>query len=179
MGPLHAPAQIIARFSFPLMSSKPALYRPPRRVVSGGQTGVDRAALQAARAAAIPIGGWCPFGRRAEDGSIPPEYPLHETATRSYAERTRLNVRDSDGTLILHRGPLTGGTALTAAVAREQGKPLCLLDLEGGAGVERVATWLHRHQISVLNIAGPRESGSPGIAEQAHLFLSRLFQPHD
>lgn len=90
----------------------------PAKLLSGGQTGVDRAALDAALALGIPCGGWCPQGRRAEDGQIPARYPLTETGSPGYRERTYLNVRDSDGTLILARGALSGGTTLTRRVAR-------------------------------------------------------------
>ena len=82
------------------------------RLVSGGQTGVDRAALDVARELAIPSGGWCPKGRKAEDGKIDDSYPLVESPSASYSQRTRWNVRDSDGTLVLTCGKLTGGTLL-------------------------------------------------------------------
>src|SRR5512134_3746342 len=99
------------------------------RVVSGGQTGVDRAALDAALALGLPCGGWCPRGRRAEDGAIPLHYPLRETPTARYPQRTEWNVRDSDGTLILTRGRPRGGTAYTISVARRLGRPLLVVDL--------------------------------------------------
>ena len=83
------------------------------RVISGGQTGVDRAALDAAFELALECGGWVPAGRRAEDGPVDARYPLRETAAGDYETRTRLNVRDSDATLILTRGRPSGGTALT------------------------------------------------------------------
>ena len=90
-----------------------------RRIVSGGQTGVDRAALDVALSLGIPCAGWCPRGRRAEDGPIDARYPLNETPSTSYAKRTEWNVRDSDATLILARLPLGGGTALTERLARK------------------------------------------------------------
>src|SRR5512132_1315628 len=92
------------------------------RIVSGGQTGVDRAALDAAMAFGLACGGWVPRGRRAEDGAVPPRYPMRETRGYTYAERTRRNVRDSDGTLILTRGRPTGGTALTGRLGAAIGQ---------------------------------------------------------
>ncbi|PSQ85488.1 MAG: molybdenum cofactor carrier, partial [Bacteroidetes bacterium QH_2_63_10] len=91
-----------------------------RKIISGGQTGVDRAALDAALAFNVPVGGWCPKGRRAEDGQIPDRYPLEETPSEAYEQRTAWNVRDSDGTLIITDGSLEGGTALTMTEARRQ-----------------------------------------------------------
>jgi len=144
-----------------------------RKVVSGGQTGVDRAALDAARSLGLPHGGWCPRGRRAEDGPIDAGYPLEETPTDDYAERTRWNVRDSDGTLVLTRGRPSGGTALTVGLARRQGRPLLVLDLTARPDAGDVARWIHEAGIGVLNVAGPRESQKPGIYEEARLFLER------
>ena len=123
--------------------------RYPEKVVSGGQTGVDRAALDVALMLGIPCGGWCPKGRLAEDGVIPPHYPLRESDSRDYAYRTRLNVRDSDGTLILHRGVLNGGTALTLRCARELGRPVFVVDLEHPPELNTVHAWLRRHHIWV------------------------------
>src|SRR5437660_8666127 len=97
------------------------------KLISGGQTGVDRAALDVALELGLPCGGWCPRGRKAEDGVIPDRYPLAETPSPSYRQRTRWNVRDSDGTLILVRGRPTGGTALTLASARRLGKPVLVV----------------------------------------------------
>src|SRR5213080_1459301 len=98
------------------------------KIVSGGQTGVDRAALDVALELGIPCGGWCPIGRRAEDGVIPDRYPLRQAPSANYADRTALNVRDSDGTLILARGPLRGGTALTKTFAERYGRPYLVVD---------------------------------------------------
>ena len=100
-----------------------------RTLVSGGQTGVDRAALDVALERGLPIGGWCPSGRRAEDGPLAPRYGLRETPLADYAQRTLWNVRDSDGTLVLTAGPPRGGTALTVEEAGRQGKPVLVIDL--------------------------------------------------
>lgn len=144
------------------------------KIVSGGQTGVDRAALDAALARGLPAGGWCPAGRKAEDGRIPERYDLTELPTGGYRKRTEWNVRDSDATLILARGVLGGGTLLTVNLARKHNRHLYVLDLNADPDPETVAHWLRRHRIRVLNIAGPRESGAPGIHDQAVAFLEML-----
>lgn len=146
------------------------------KVVSGGQTGVDRAALDVALESNIPCGGWCPKGRRAEDGPIPDKYPLQESPTANYAERTALNVKESDGTLILSRGALRGGTALTKTFAERYRRPCLIVDLRE-ATPQQVRDWLVAHSIRVLNIAGPRESSQPGITRQAEAFLKTLLAP--
>jgi hypothetical protein len=144
------------------------------RVISGGQTGVDRAALDVARELGVPCGGWCPRGRRAEDGPIPESYPLRETPSASYPERTAWNVRDSDGTLVVTRGRPRGGTALTVSLARRAGKPVIVANLEGGANAAEIRAFLLEHRIRVLNVAGPRESEAPGIHDQAAALLGEL-----
>src|SRR3954447_23558628 len=101
----------------------------PAKLISGGQTGVDRAALDVALALGIPCGGWCPKGRKAEDGPIPERYPLTETPSGSYSQRTRWNVRDADATLILTWGQPTSGTLLTVNACRGTDKPHLVLDL--------------------------------------------------
>jgi putative molybdenum carrier protein len=148
---------------------------PVLRVVSGGQTGVDRAALDAARAAGLPCGGWCPRGRLAEDGPIDTAYPLVETPSADYAQRTEWNVRDSDGTLVVARGRPTGGTALTMNLARRYGKPLLVVDLSRNPSPEQVSRWVQARAIATLNVAGPRESQRPGIGGEARAFLERFF----
>lgn len=153
----------------------------PVRVISGAQTGVDRAALDAARAAGLPIGGWCPAGRRAEDGPISRDYPLHETPSRGYAERTNWNVRDSDATLILTAGPPVGGTALTLRIARRLDRPVLIVDLHAASrlndAAERIRVWIEETGILVLNVAGPRETTAPGITRAARELLDRVFDP--
>lgn len=146
------------------------------RIVSGGQTGVDRGALDAAITLGIPHGGWCPLGRLAEDGTIPTKYKLHETTSPEYPVRTEQNVIDSDGTLILYRHRLFGGTYLTRRLCRKHRRPVISVDLnaDDDQDVQRVRQWLQGYEIRVLNLAGPRESSSPGIARETKQFLCRL-----
>ncbi len=148
---------------------------PGFRIVSGGQTGVDRAALDVAMALGIACGGWVPRGRLAEDGPLSRIYPMRETAARSYATRTRLNVRDSDATLILCRGRPSGGTALTVDFAERLAKPVRIVDLDAPEPVADSRAWIAETGVRVLNVAGPRESSSPGIGAAAAAFLTTLF----
>jgi hypothetical protein len=150
---------------------------PRQKVISGGQTGVDRAALNAAVYVGLPIGGWCPKGRLAEDGRIPESYPLQECSLPGYPVRTRANVSDSEGTLVIVRGESYGrGTQLTLRCAQELGKPYLLIDLSQPAADNAVLSWLREKRIKVLNVAGPRESGSPGIQAEAEDFLRLCFK---
>jgi hypothetical protein len=145
-----------------------------QRIVSGGQTGVDRAALDAAIRHGIEHGGWCPRGRLSEDGTVPARYALRETASWDYAERTEKNVQDSDATLILNTGKVEGGTLLTREFADEHRRPWLLVDLEDGLDAESVRAWIRKHGIGVLNIAGPRESKRPGIYTLASTALDQF-----
>lgn len=147
------------------------------KIISGGQTGVDRAALDAALELGLPVGGWCPKGRRAEDGPIDNRYPLQETDSFYYPIRTERNVLDSDGTLILTRGKPKGGTALTVNLARAHKKFYLLIDLSAGEKVPLVIDWGRVNRIRVLNIAGPRESEAPGIYDKAVCFLKKILKP--
>ena len=144
------------------------------KIVTGGQTGVDRAALDVAMQLGIPVGGWCPRGRRAEDGRIPDSYLLLEASSVNYAKRTELNVRDSDGTLILSGGPLTGGTALTKSLAQRLRKPVFVVDLRDDPAPNVTDEWLAANSIQTLNVAGPRESQQPGIYDRVSDFLAQF-----
>ena len=139
-------------------------------IVSGGQTGADRGALDAALAAGVPCGGWCPRGRRAEDGTIPERYPLRETPAAEYPQRTAWNVRDSDGTVIFHHGTVDRGTALTERLANRQHRPVLRLDVRS-ARPHELAEWMAREEITRLNVAGPRESRAPGLQVAVAQFL--------
>lgn len=151
------------------------------RIVSGGQTGVDRAALDAAMELGIEHGGWCPRGRRAEDGVLPKRYNLCETESRKYQVRTEKNVLDSDATLLLYCKEITGGTSLTQSLAGRHGKPCYVVDLESHPCPKETALKmslpemakykLFENDKAIVNIAGPRESTSPGVYLKAKLFV--------
>ena len=155
------------------------------KIISGGQTGIDQAALDVAIFREIPHGGWCPRGRRSEVGEIPGTYLLKETDSRDYTVRTEKNVIDSDGTLILFFNALSGGTRLTRKLCIQHGRPNLSIDLalvENGADLDRVAKsnevidWLKKNNIQVLNIAGPRESSHEGITKIGTTFLLNVFR---
>ena len=140
-----------------------------RKIISGGQTGVDRGALLAAIDLGIEHGGYCPRGRLAEDGAIDARFQLTETDSTAYHIRTEKNVGESGGTLIVYRGLLVGGTALTEKFALRHQRPCLSIDLnqpQPPVRVEVVRGWLRKHRIEVLNIAGPRERSQPGIQEE-------------
>lgn len=146
----------------------------PRRIISGGQTGVDRAALDVALELGLPCGGWCPRGRRAEDGAIAAIYPLQETDSDEYAPRTARNVLDADATLIITRGEPTRGTALTVEIAKRAKRLYMIVDLARGMDASAVRSWLLREHVATLNVAGPRESTCSGIYDEARAFLRTL-----
>ncbi len=150
---------------------------PLQKIVSGGQTGVDRAALDAALEARLACGGWCPREREAEDGVIPARYPLAETPARDPAQRTAWNVRDSDATLILVRGLPRGGAALTAQRTAAEGRPCHTVDLSADPDPGDVSAWIRSAGVRVLNVAGPRESEAPGIHDEALALLRAILGP--
>ena len=145
-----------------------------RRIISGGQTGVDRGALDAAIFLGLDHGGWCPRGRLAEDGQIPLRYELKESDSAKYPVRTAQNVIDSDGTLILYQSDMQGGTSLTLRLASEHDKPCLAIDLASPVDLPATRRWIADHAIEVLNVAGPRESSASGIADAARGFIVRL-----
>ena len=133
---------------------------PLEKIISGGQTGVDRAALDISIEIGIQHGGFCPLGRRAEDGIIPSKYALIENDSIKYIDRTRRNVESSEGTLILYTGIISNGTALTKEFCIQKDKPLMTINLLDAIKSSwlNFHHWLKINSIKVLNIAGPRES---------------------
>ena len=144
------------------------------KIISGGQTGVDRAALDVALELGIPCGGWCPQGRKAEDGPIDPKYPLKETLSPNYPHRTEKNLREADGTLVLTKGPVSGGTSFTVQLAIEYKKPHLIIDFDDKIDLHMVKEWGEKNQIEVLNVTGPRENKVPGIHDRTVDFLKKV-----
>lgn len=150
-----------------------------KKIISGGQTGVDQSALDAAIELNFPHGGWCPKGRICETGTIPTRFQLIESSTSEYPERTKLNIQDSDGTLILApKLPLTpkNGTYMTFELAQELNKPVYLLDLSEKENISDMVEWVVKNRIQVLNVAGPRESNSPGVYARCLKLLSTFLK---
>lgn len=134
-----------------------------KRIISGGQTGADRGGLDASIALGIPHGGYCPLGRKAEDGVIPACYNVEETKQPTYPPRTALNVRYSDGTIIFNLGKeMERGCQLTIELCCQMRKPFCVISGDDPP-VKTIQDFLEKHYISTLNIAGNRESKSPGL----------------
>lgn len=150
-----------------------------KKIISGGQTGADRAALDFALQNSIKIGGFVPKNRRAEDGRVPDKYSnLTETATRNYAERTELNVINSDATIIVSHGKLTGGSLITKRFAAKHKKPFLHINLSETSietAADKARTWLKITKCKNLNIAGPRASTDAEIYEKTKSFLVALF----
>lgn len=153
------------------------------KIISGGQTGSDRGGLEAANDLGLERGGWAPAGWRAEDGVIPVWYRtgMVEHWSPAYRPRTKANVVDSDGTLILSLGPLAkeSGSMLTAQLARQLEKPyrhFTVDQAEGGYGADLIRAWLAEHRISVLNVAGPRESKEPGVQRAVRRVMVKLLR---
>lgn len=150
-----------------------------KRIVSGGQTGADRAALDAAQALAIETGGWVPRDRWAEDGRIPDRYPnMKETTSADPSARTECNVRDSDGTVVFSHGAVSGGTEWTVQAGRKLRKPMLRLDLATQpveTAAHRLLAWTMTEGIEVLNVAGPRESEDGGIYAAVRSVLESAF----
>ena len=152
-----------------------------KKIISGGQTGADRAALDFAIKMEIPHGGWIPKGRLAEDGPLPSKYNLKEMRTKSYPRRTEKNVVDSDATLILSHGNLTGGSKLTKEFADKHKRPSLHIDLNQQVEYEaavHIHDWIAQHEITTLNVAGPRASKDSRIYAKVLTILKLVFYMH-
>lgn len=148
------------------------------KIISGGQTGADRAALDFAIKHEIPHGGWIPKGRKAEDGVLDHKYHLQEMPTPEYSKRTEQNVLDSDGTMIVSHGHLAGGSSLTEHLAEKHEKPCIHIDLSNltmGKASIIINNWIQRYKITILNIAGPRSSKDPKIYKATMDLLETTF----
>jgi len=152
------------------------------KILSGAQTGVDRAALDAALKKKVPCGGWCPEGRKAEDGTVPELYPVQELKDGGYNERTKKNVQDSDGTVIIYFGQLSGGTAETLRYCLNEKKPYLLLDgreVNVGRAAERIFEFQSLLPDGTLNFAGPRASGEPQAYEYTMKVVENFLELYD
>lgn len=148
------------------------------KIISGGQTGVDQAALDAAINLGIPHGGWVPKGRKTEDGPLPDKYTMKETPTASYSQRTEQNVINSDGTLIISRGSLTEGSEYTRKMSMKHNRPWLNIELNKNSkfhAAEIVVTWIIENNIKVLNVAGPRASKDPEIYVDALNLIESVY----
>ena len=149
-----------------------------KRIVSGGQTGVDRAALDVAIKLGIAHGGWVPLGRLTESGILPQKYHLKETSSAEYPVRTEKNVVDSDGTLIISHGPLTGGSEYTREMAIRHSRPWLHIDLDRTTAFHAatvINNWILRKKIEILNVAGPRASKNPSIYSETLNILESVY----
>ncbi|MGD8449057.1 MAG: putative molybdenum carrier protein [Desulfobacterales bacterium] len=148
------------------------------KIISGGQTGADRAALDVAIQLGISHGGWIPKGRLTENGTLDDKYHLKEMASPNYNKRTEQNVIDSDGTLLISHGKLTGGSEYTRDMALRHGRPWLHIDLdktESFRAVKKIISWLSEHEIKILNVAGPRASKDPSIYLPTFDILEAVF----
>ena len=149
-----------------------------RKIISGGQTGVDQAALDVAIKLAVAHGGWIPKGRLTESGPLPEKYRLKETRSSSYADRTEKNVQDTDGTLIISRGQLTGGSDYTREMATRHNRPWLHIDLSQMAAFQAaiaINQWVLQNKVEVLNVAGPRASKDPAVYKDAVNILESAY----
>lgn len=145
-----------------------------KKIISGGQTGVDRAALDVAMDLGIACGGWCPEGRNADDGPIPDRYPLQETEGMDHTVRTEHNVRDSDGTLMFYRGELQGGTAYAVLMAHQLKRPVMAVNVDTPPATKEILDWIDRHSLETVHVGGQREATSPGIYERARRLIREI-----
>lgn len=150
-----------------------------QKIISGGQTGADQAALDAAIELRIPHGGWVPKGRKTENGILPEKYQLKEMPTERYRERTEQNIIDSHGTIIFSHGDLTGGSKYTKEMAKNHNRPYLHIDLDKTAGFHaaiKINRWIYGYLIEILNVAGPRSSKDPNIYKDVRSIMEAVIR---
>jgi predicted Rossmann-fold nucleotide-binding protein len=165
--------------STPNAGDTPATQEVVVKIISGGQTGVDRAALDVALKHGIECGGWCPARRLDEFGRIPDQYPVRELAVGGFAERTLQNVKDSDGTVIIYPGKLGGGTEQTVCFCMELQRPHQIIDaskISAEDAAKLIAGFVRNHKVTILNVAGPRQSEWPEGYDYAYSVLDAFFE---
>lgn len=161
-----------------MLRSQQSRYRV--KIISGGQTGADQAALDAAITLGIPHGGWIPKGRKTEAGPLPSFYQLNEHPSPRYRDRTERNILTADATLICSFGPLSGGSALTQALAIRHDRPFLHINFEQASpqdSVQWVERWLARIHPQILNVAGPRASSDARIYQSVYDLLTAIHWP--
>ena len=163
--------QAALRFTWPA-----AMAGGLRKVISGGEAGVDRAALDAALALGYTAGGWCRRGR-AQKARVPDRVPLRETSSNRYSQRAALNVRDADATLIVYNGAPDDGARLTQEIALRMGKPVIAVDLDDRGGYDQARAWLAQTAPRILNVAGAGDSRNVGVYARSFAMLVRLLGP--
>ena len=151
------------------------------KIISGGQTGVDRAALDVALRHGINCGGWCPAGRLDEFGKIPDHYPVRELQGGGFSERTLQNVKHSDGTVVIYQVELRGGTEQTIRFCVALERPYQLIDaskFSAEDAAKLIADFVRKNKIGILNVAGPRQSEWPEGYDYVSRALNAFLQPH-
>ncbi|MBV0932026.1 putative molybdenum carrier protein [Marinobacterium weihaiense] len=154
------------------------VYPGLQKIISGGQTGADRAGLDAAMVAGMAVGGHCPAGRAAEDGVIPGRYPLTEIEA-GYRQRTRLNVEAADANCIIYHGMPQGGTALALSSCLKKGKPFKLIDMSmitHESAAVSLLEFVCDNRVGCLNVAGPREGRCPGVYDYVFMLVARMIE---
>ena len=151
------------------------------KIISGGQTGVDRAALDVALRRGVNCGGWCPVGRLDEFGKIPDQYPVQELPSGGFTERTLQNVKDSDGTVVIYPAELRGGTEQTVRFCVDLKRPHKLIDaskISAEAAAKLIGDFVRENKIGILNVAGPRQTEWPEGYDYASRVMSAFLQHH-
>jgi len=151
------------------------------KIISGGQTGADQGALDAAMKYSFPYGGWIPKGRKTENGPLPDTYNLKEMPAANYVDRTEKNILDSSGTVIISHGKLTGGAKLTQKLAKKHNRPCLHINLNETPAffaASEINAWINNNEIKILNVAGPRASKDSQIYEDTKYIIQGVILLH-